>query len=115
MHNHGNNNGNGGHDSKMMWLMMLGCMLPILILVFTGGGAGRSAIWLVLLVVGGMLAMHWFMMRGHSNHGHEDNTSVGTVGNQTAIPPATSQASSGPPQPTADSSATKGEHKHDDS
>ena len=113
MHNHGNNNDGGGHDSKMMWLMMLGCMLPIFFIAFTGGGAGRSSVWWILGAGAVMLGVHAFAMRGHGSHGHEDNAGTGATGNQPSVSPAADQTGSITPQPTADASATKGEHKHD--
>lgn len=112
MHNHSDNNSTGGHDSKMMWLMMIGCMLPILIIGLTGSGVGRGSIWVFLLVGGGMLALHWFMMRGHGSHNHKDDISAETVGNQPVVPPSTGQADSSTVQPTADTNPTKGGHNH---
>lgn len=92
-------NNTGGHDSKMMWLMMLGCMLPVLLIGFTNGGGGRNLVW-TLLIVGGMLGLHWFVMRrghGHGGHcgSHGDNadnskitnTSSGSAGGSTTAEP----------------------------
>lgn len=112
MHNHGNNNGNGGHDSKMMWLMMLACFVPIIFLTFTGGGAGRNSTWWLLGAGAVMLGLHAFAMRGHGSHGQKDDT--GAVGNQPAVPPTANQADSSAQlqQPTANPSATKDDHKH---
>lgn len=74
MHEHeaDDNNTNGGHDSKMMWLMMLACLLPVLLVGFVGSGNERGLVW-PLVIIGGMLALHWFAMRHHGrghNHGH---------------------------------------------
>ena len=113
MHNHGNNNSAGGHDSKMMWLMMLACLVPIIFLAFIGGGTGRSSIWWLLGAGAVMLGMHALAMRGHGSHGHKDDTSVSAAGNQPAVPPTASQAGASTQQPTADpGTTTKGGHKH---
>ncbi len=110
MHNHGNSNDSGGHDSKMMWMMMLGCMLPIIFLAFTGGGAGRGSIWWLLGAGAVMLGVHAFAMRGH---GHGGNTGAGAAESQPSVSPAANQTDPSIPQPTPDNSATKDESKHD--
>lgn len=113
MHNHSNNS-YGGHDSKMMWMMMLACFLPIIFLAFTGGGAGQSSIWWLLGVGAVMLGIHAFAMRGHGSHGHVDNASAGAAANQPTAPPTTAQADSISQlqQPAASPSAAKDDHKH---
>jgi len=77
MHNHGNNNGTNGHDSKMMWLMMLGCMLPVLILTLGGSGLFQEYRWVVLAGVGAMIAVHlWQMFKSNNHHGVESGDMV---------------------------------------
>lgn len=64
MHNHGNNDSNGGHDSKMMWMMMLMCLLPVALVLFSGQGGGRGATWILLGVGAVMLGVHFFGRHG---------------------------------------------------
>lgn len=45
----------------MMWMMMLACALPLLVVSFTGAGR-RPSIWLVG-GLGAMLILHWLAMR----------------------------------------------------
>lgn len=110
MHNHSNNS-SGGHDSKMMWLMMLACFVPIIFLAFTGG-VGRNSIWWLLGAGAVMLGLHAFAMRGHGSHSHKDDTDAGAVGTQPAVPPATSKTDAGIQPSVVDSGATKDHHKH---
>jgi len=73
MDNHVNNHGTGGHDSKMMWLMMIGCALPLIILLFSGGSTGGLN-WFAIAAIGVFIAGHfWLMRRGHQHHQHQDD------------------------------------------
>lgn len=66
MHKH-NEEGN----SWMMWIMMICCMAPVLLL-FTSGGAFATLNWPVLGAVAVLLALHWYVMKkmhGHSSKG----------------------------------------------
>ncbi len=64
MHNHNDNN------SNMMWWMMIGCALPILLLVFAGRGGDSSWFkWAILGAVGLMVVFHLFGMR----HGKKED------------------------------------------
>jgi len=67
MHDRKNNN------SNMMWWMMIGCALPVIILLFVGKGSGFS--WLTILAVIVMFGMHMFGMRHGKN---EENKNDGT-------------------------------------
>lgn len=64
------------HDSKMMWLMMLGCALPLLLATFFGSGGSSAGIWIVI-GIGGMVLLHWIAMRKsgdrHSDHEQSSN------------------------------------------
>ncbi|MDD5463634.1 MAG: hypothetical protein PHP62_00615 [Candidatus Moranbacteria bacterium] len=70
------NNGHGGHDSKMMWLMMLPCLLlPIIFVVISG--RGLSAIfgnWQWITSIAFMIGIHVVMMK--FMHGHKEESSV---------------------------------------
>jgi predicted membrane channel-forming protein YqfA (hemolysin III family) len=57
-------------NSKLMWLMMAGCLLlPVAILFFSGRGFSSSN-WLLLGVIVLCVGGHALMMRGH-DHGEE--------------------------------------------
>ena len=62
MHNHKDNQ---GHDSKMMWLMMLPCLLlPIVFVVISGKGLGAifgNWQWISSIVL--MIGIHALMMK----------------------------------------------------
>ena len=63
------NHSNHG-DSKMMWLMMAGCLLFPALIWFTGGGGrlgGGSWVWLIPAII--FIAIHLVMMIRHSVHG----------------------------------------------
>lgn len=107
MHNHGDNSGTEGHNSKMMWFMMLGCLLPVLLIGFAGRWTGRSSLW-VLLLVGGMLVLHWLARRGHGNE-----VRARAVGDQPVVTASVTQADAIVPPSTADLSVVGDEHKHD--
>lgn len=71
-----NNNGHGGHDMKMMWLMMLPCLLvPVIVLVVSGRSLNLAAIdwqWIIPIVL--MLGFHLILMG--FMHKHQDCSSV---------------------------------------
>jgi len=74
-HNHNQNNKDQNqrshHDSKHMWLMMLGCLLPLLVVLFVRGGSSGTRNTLFVLAGIGMLALHFFGMRGGHHQGEE--------------------------------------------
>ncbi len=45
-----------------MWLMMLACALPLVIISFAGQGRKLSVVWIVI-ALGGMFFVHWVVMR----------------------------------------------------
>jgi len=51
--------------------MMLGCLLPLLVVLFVRGGSSGTRNALLVLAGIGMLALHFFGMRGHG-HQEED-------------------------------------------
>lgn len=50
------------HDSRMMWMMMLACALPLLVVRFIPA-LGRSPVVSLMVIVGGMFILHWLFMR----------------------------------------------------
>ncbi len=65
MHDH-----NDKSDNRMMWMMMIGCALPILLLIFLGGAKiGGSSTWLVLGAAAFMVIIHLFMAKSHKHSG----------------------------------------------
>lgn len=64
MHNHNHNN-NQGHDSKLMWLMMLPCLLlPVIFIIISGKGLGAiSGNWQWIASIAFMIGIHVLMMR----------------------------------------------------
>lgn len=72
MHNHDNNN--QGHNSKMMWLMMLPCLLiPVIFLVVSGRGLGSiTGNYQWILSIAFMIGIHVLMMKFmHGSHDRE--------------------------------------------
>jgi hypothetical protein len=63
MHNHDNNN--QGYNSKMMWLMMLPCLLiPAIFLVVSGRGLGSIiGNWQWIAPIAFMISIHVLMMK----------------------------------------------------
>lgn len=57
MYNHGDKN-----NSSMMWLMMIGCLLPILFIVLSGSGSSLSQ-WLILGAIVVFIGVHFWSMR----------------------------------------------------
>jgi hypothetical protein len=70
-HSNGNKNQNSNHDSKHMWWMMLGCLLPLLVILFARGGSDGTRNTLFVVAGVGMLALHFFGMRGHGHQKEE--------------------------------------------
>ena len=64
MHNH-----NGKNDSWMMWIMMVCCLAPILVLLFLGNlKLGGGINWFVIIAIGIFVVSHfWFMRRKKSD------------------------------------------------
>lgn len=58
------------HDSKMMWLMMAGCLLlPLAFLFFGGRSALAGTSWGWFAFIGAFVLIHILMMFGHGGHG----------------------------------------------
>lgn len=55
------------HNTRMMVGMMLACALPLLI-VSVVPAFGRSPIISLVVVLGGMVVLHWLFMRPHRFH-----------------------------------------------
>lgn len=53
----------------MMWMMALGCLLPLALILILGG-TGLSKNWIWLIVIAAMFGMHAMMMSGH---GHSED------------------------------------------
>lgn len=61
---------NNHNSSRMMWMMALGCLVPIaLILILGRTGIGKNWIWLGAIAL--MFGMHAIMMSGHK-HSDDD-------------------------------------------
>ncbi len=59
----------------MMWLMMLCCALPILLLVLFGGKLAGNSIWLIFGVMAMVMVVHLFIHRHHrpsDEESHQD-------------------------------------------
>ncbi len=57
----------GQHNSRMMWMMMLACALPLLVVRFIPA-LGRSPVISTIVVLAGMVTLHWLFMRPHRTH-----------------------------------------------
>ncbi len=56
----------------MMWLTMLFCALPLVILLLSGSAGGYS--WFVIAGIAAFAAGHfWLMRKGHGGHTHSDD------------------------------------------
>ncbi|MFA5773543.1 MAG: hypothetical protein WC908_02620 [Candidatus Paceibacterota bacterium] len=72
MHNHENKQGRG-----IMWMMMICCVVPIVLLLVFGVGNSASNIggnskWIIWIVIAIMIGSHLFMMRKpHKNSNKE--------------------------------------------
>ena len=53
----------------MMWMMVICCALPLVILLIAGGRSlSGGYVWPIL--IGGFIGAHlWMMFRGHGSHG----------------------------------------------
>lgn len=61
------------HNPKMMWLMMIFCAVPLLILLI-GGNIRSGFNWFAIAAVGVFIAGHvWLMRKGHHGAEHRDN------------------------------------------
>lgn len=58
---HNEQNNHSGHDMRMMWIMMLACALPLLIVSFGGTGTNRTI--LIIVAFGLMFGLHALLMR----------------------------------------------------
>ena len=60
----------------MMWMMLICCAAPLLLIAFLGlgGKALGASNWLVIGGVALMGGAHLFMMRGHRSHGDEERS-----------------------------------------
>ncbi|MFA6392672.1 MAG: hypothetical protein WCW54_01100 [Candidatus Paceibacterota bacterium] len=82
MHNHDDKNGKG-----MMWMMMICCALPIVLLLIFGvgssaGNSGNSK-WIIFIGIGVMVIFHLFMMRkSHKNSSEETEVLKGREGDK---------------------------------
>ena len=77
MHDHDNNNKGMG---SMMWMMLICCAMPLIVILFLGTGAkalGASS-WVIFGGVAVMLLAHFFMMRGHG-HSNEEHDKQGVA------------------------------------
>lgn len=73
MHDHDNNDKGMG---SMMWIMIICCAIPILLVVLfgLGGKAVGASSWVIFGGVAVMILAHFFMMsksHKHSNEKHE--------------------------------------------
>lgn len=70
MHNHSNDNKDGGHG-HMMW-MMIPCILLFGFLFFGGGKLSSSGYFWPILIGAFVVAHIWMMFKGHGGHGDTD-------------------------------------------
>ncbi|MDO8512584.1 MAG: hypothetical protein Q7S57_04880 [bacterium] len=59
------NHKHGDSSSPMMWLMMLCCLFPLLVLI-PGAGQWLSRWYLWPIFIGGFLVLHFWMHKKHS-------------------------------------------------
>lgn len=57
------NHDNGGMG--MMWMMMIGCMVPLLLLSLFGRGSSSLPRWVIPVAIVVMFGLHYFVMRHH--------------------------------------------------
>lgn len=62
---------NHQHNGSMMWLMMIGCAVPLLFTLFIGSANGFRPI-LTVAALAVMFGLHFFMMRRH-HRDHDDH------------------------------------------
>lgn len=65
-----NHHKESGQSSKMMWLMMAFCLLPLLVTIFWGSGGVRtgSSGWITIAVIIIFGALHFFVMKKMHMH-----------------------------------------------
>lgn len=69
------------HDSKHMWLMVLACAIPLLLVVLLPLlGVKMNITW---IAVGLMFVMHLWMMKGHGSHDSHTTSEKVIEGSQT--------------------------------
>ena len=75
MHNH---NDNDKGMKSMMWMMVICCAVPIVLILFLGAGgkAIGAPTWVILGAVALMVAAHLFMMR--KSHKNPDDEQAAT-------------------------------------
>ncbi len=57
----------------MMWLMMLFCAFPLVILLFGKDAVGEYG-WFAILVIGALVIGHfWLMRKGHNNNSSSED------------------------------------------
>lgn len=69
-----NHNDNGKQMHSMMWMMVICCAVPLLILLFAGSAVFASG-YLRYVIFGAVaIAGVWMMLRRHGSHGgdHKD-------------------------------------------
>ncbi len=73
-------NHDGKDDSWMMWVMMICCAVPLLLIILfsLGGKAFGAPTWIVIGGIAVMVVAHFFMM-GRS-HKHSDEEQPGADG-----------------------------------
>ena len=61
MHNH---NSEKGHDSKMMWMMVICCVAPILFITLLGSGVATVGVskWVIFGGIAVLVIVHFFIM-----------------------------------------------------
>lgn len=62
------NQNSSDHGSKMMWLMILCCALPIVIFGLFGGQAIGAPTWLIFAVLAALLVVHLWSMKKSGHH-----------------------------------------------
>lgn len=72
MHNHNHDKG----DSWMMWVMMICCAVPLLLIILfgLGGKAFGAPTWIVIGGIAVMVIAHFFMMGRSHKHSDEEKT-----------------------------------------
>lgn len=74
MHNHDQKN-----DNWMMWVMMICCAVPLLLIVLfgLGGRALGAPTWIIFGGIAVMLIAHFFMMGRSHKRSNKDKTALG--------------------------------------
>lgn len=64
MHDHNDGSKDGGHKG-MMWMMLICCTLPFVVLIF---GSGTGSGYLIPILIGILIIVHlWMMFKGHGD------------------------------------------------